>query len=160
MRSKLLLAVAVALCFNGTALARGNNTFHPENYSKYQQDTRTPEEIEEDQDYEDGATDWEDHTVPSPQNDSQTASLAMCGKHTVFISKDDNVITVDGITYQLAGVDYRNTGTGDVALIDHYMLNSDPDKMVSLMVLQKSRVTFLYKSGEPSSKECRKPDWN
>lgn len=159
MRKLLLLAVSVSLVFTAPAMARGNYNSSSENYQKYQQDTRTPEEIEEDEDYEDGATDWEDHTVPSPQNDSQNASLAMCGKHTVFINQDDNVLTVDGLSYQLLGVDVK-TVDGEPVLIDHYIFDSDLKKMATLAVFQKSKRMLFYKKGESHSVPCSPYQWN
>lgn len=155
MRKLLLLAVSVSLILATPVMARGNFQSYAENTSKYQQYSNSDDSMSDD-----SATDWEDDSIPEPQYDSQSTALAVCGNHTVFINQVDNVITVDGITYQLAGADYRETGTGDVAMIDHYMRNNDPAKMVSLMVLQKSRITFLYKNGESGSKECRKPHWN
>lgn len=159
MRKLLLLAVSVSLVFTAPAMARGNYNSSSENYQKYQQDTRTPEEIEEDEDYEDAATDWEDHTVPSPQNDSQNASLAMCGKHTVFINQDDNVLTVDGLSYQLLGVDIK-TVDGEPVLIDHYIFDNDLKKMATLAVFQRSKRMLFYKKGESHSAPCSPYQWN
>ncbi len=156
MRKLLLLAVSVSLVFTAPAMARGNYNSSSENYQKYQQDTRTPEEIEEDEDYEDGATDWEDHTVPSPQNDSQNASLAMCGKHTVFINQDDNVLTVDGLSYQLLGFDYKVVNSEPV-LIDHYALGN---KIANLAVFQNSKKMIFFLQGEKHSVECVPYQWN
>lgn len=156
MRKLLLLAVSVSLVFTAPAMARGNYNSSSENYQKYQQDTRTPEEIEEDEDYEDGATDWEDHTVPSPSNDSQNASLAMCGKHTVFINQDDNVLTIDGLSYQFLGFDYKVVNSEPV-LIDHYALGN---KIANLAVFQRSKKTIFFLQGEKHSVECVPYQWN
>jgi len=156
MRKLLLLAVSVSLVFTAPAMARGNYNSSSENYQKYQQDTRTPEEIEEDEDYEDGVTDWEDHTVPSPQHDSQNASLAMCGKHTVFINQDDNVLTVDGLSYQLLGFDYKVVNSEPV-LIDHYALGN---KIANLAVFQNSKKMIFFLQGEKHSVECVPYQWN
>lgn len=155
MRKLLLLAMSVSLVLATPVMARGNMQSYANDTSKYQSYASTDNNSSDED-----ATDWEDHTVPDPQYDSQGASLSMCGKHTVFLNQDDNVLTVDGLTYKLLGVDYRETGDGDVALIDHYMINDDPSKMVSIMVLQKKKITFFYKNGEDSSQQCVKPQWN
>lgn len=149
MRKLLLLAVSVSLVFTASTMARGIHNSAPQN-----------NQYSEQYDSDDDGTDWEDHTLPSPKYDSQSSSFSMCGNHTVFMNQDDNVLTVDGITYQLMGTDYRKT-ENDVALIDHYVLNrNNPDKLVSLMVFQKSKQVLFYKNGESHSVSCHKPKWN
>lgn len=150
MRKLLLLAVSVSLVFTASTMARGNHNNAVQN-NQYNEQYGAAEN---------DATDWDDHTVPDPQYDSQAASLAMCGKHTVFINQDDNILTVDGITYKLVGSDYRQTDT-DVALIDHYTVTGKPsDTIASLMVFQKTKEVLFYLKGDSGSVQCKPYNWN
>lgn len=152
MRKLLLLAVSVSLVFTASSMARSDFKNYAENTSKYSEQYDNSDDSSEND-----ATDWEDHTVPDPQYDSQSMALAICGQHAVFINDDNFTAVIDGVKYKLLGTDYRQTVDNDVALIDHYVRNNNPKTMVSIMVLQKSKQISLYKHGDSFPSKCVKP---
>lgn len=135
MRKLLLLAVLVSSVFASTATARGNSDYSNNYDSGYDQGY---------DDAEDDATDWDDHLLPSPQHDSQSASLAMCGPHTLYMDGSANTVTVDGDTWYLVDGDIRSDGAGDRLISTHYVRSEKTsNKVLSVGVMEKTKAVML-----------------
>jgi len=147
MRIKLLVAVAVALCFNGTALARFGSNVQNSYDSAYQQGY---------DDAQDDATDWEDDNLPSPEHDSQDTIGAICGPYTLYMDGMSNSITVNGVTWKLVDGEEKSNGLGDTLVMTHYIKSvNTPDTVASIGVTVNTREFMLLMPNSPVYKCVR-----
>lgn len=141
MRKLLLLAMLVSSVFASTATARGNSDYSNNYDSGYDQGY---------DDAEDDATDWEDHLLPSPNHDTQSSALAMCGPHTLYMDGASSSITVDGETWYLVDGDVRPDGSGDRLISTHYVKSASTSyNAVTIGITEKSKAFMLIIKDSP-----------